>query len=265
MNRGEWVSPTSLACLYSASHSASHFLTSCCVFLLAHESLMSFTHALIQPFKSMLVSLSFLFFVILSLSFPFLMLFFVSLLPAIFPLSPAPVAAVWWQKHVTVPCHDQHSSVPVNDTYRHPTMHITMVARLSVGWISGKKSHFGSAPGAVYSRGDISDSGWHCSGRLCHLRSVTIIDFHSGFCERKREGSRGMGNVEDKLVIFGSQSFLERRGWMFEKKHCFIVSLHKRGSHIPFLFFLLLFHSQPKIFICTYFSGFKAAICVEGI
>lgn len=265
MNRGEWVSPTSLACLYSASHSASHFLTSCCAFLLAHESLMSFTHALIQPFKSMLVSLSFLFFVILSLSFPFLMLFFVSLLPAIFPLSPAPVAAVWWQKHVTVPCHDQHSSVPVNDTYRHPTMHITMVARLSAGWISGKKSHFGSAPGAVYSRGDISDSGWHCSGRLCHLRSVTIIDFHSGFCERKREGSRGMGNVEDKLVIFGSQSFLERRGWMFEKKHCFIVSLHKRGSHIPFLFFLLLFHSQPKIFICTYFSGFKAAICVEGI
>lgn len=205
------------------------------------------------------------FFVILSLPFPFLMLFFVSLLPAVFPLSPAPVAAVWWQKHVTVPCHDQHSSVPVNDTYRHPTMHITMVARLSAGWISGKKSHFGSAPGAVYSRGDISDSGWHCSGRLCHLRSVTIIDFHSDFCERKREGSRGMGNVEDKLVIFGSQSFLERRGWMFEKKRCFIVSLHKRGSHIPFPFFLLLFHSQPKIFICTHFSGFKAAICVEGV
>lgn len=262
MSCGEWVSPTSLACLYSASHSASHFLTSCCAFLLAvsHE-FYSCSYTTFQIYARLCPS-----FFLSCCLFPCFLCFSLSpsYLPAVSPLSPAPGAAVWWQKHVTVPCHDQHSSVPVNDTYRHPTMHITMVARLSAGWISGKKSHFGSAPGAVYSRGDISDSGWHCSGRLCHLRSVTIIDFHSGFCERKREGSCGMGNAEDKLVIFGSQSFREWRGQMFEKKHGFIVS-HKRRSHLTFPFFPLLFHSQPKIFICTDFSGFKAVICVEGV
>lgn len=56
------------------------------------------------------------------------------------------VCACDGKKHATQPCHDQHSSMPVNDTSRHPTVHITMVAGLSAGWISGRTSHFGSAP-----------------------------------------------------------------------------------------------------------------------
>lgn len=34
-------------------------------------------------------------------------------------LSLAPGTAVWWQKPVTAPCHDRHSSMPVNDTQRY--------------------------------------------------------------------------------------------------------------------------------------------------
>lgn len=39
------------------------------------------------------------------------------------------------EKHEALPCHDQHSSVPFNDTWRHPTVHITMVAKLSA-WLN---------------------------------------------------------------------------------------------------------------------------------
>lgn len=108
---------------------------------------------------------------------------------------------VWWWTHVTVPCHTKHSPMPLNDTWRHPTVHIAIVARRSAGCISGKKSHFGSAPSAGYSGGDISDCGWDCSGSLYIPRSVAIIDFHSVCCERQREGERRLGSLGDQLVI----------------------------------------------------------------
>lgn len=133
--------------------------------------------ALIPPLKPTFVSIPSLY---LSVLVPYFLTFFSSFLLLSLPWDLCQVQVrVWWQKHVTVPCHNQHSSMSVNDTYKHSTAHITMVARLSAGWISGKKSRFGSTPGAGYSGGDISDSGWHCSGRLCLPHSVTIIDLHS--------------------------------------------------------------------------------------
>lgn len=180
---GEWVSLTPLTCLsfcfplcFSLSHLALWVLTVCLsgVLLLGcphtHSSFKTYHHLSIPP-----------------LCLTVFASYFVS------SFSPycrsAEICARCscvcdGKKHVAVPCHDQHSSMPVNDTWRHPMVHITMVARLSAGWISGKKSHFGSAPGAGYSGGDISDSGWHCSGSLCLPHSVTIIDYHRVCCER---------------------------------------------------------------------------------
>lgn len=188
MSLGEWVSLTSLACLsfcFLLCLSLSHLPLWVLTLSLSLEFCSRCALTLIPPLKPTIISLSLLF---VSLSLPL----FLTFLNLSFPPSPrcrsletCAGMAVWWQKHVAVPCHNQHSSMPVNDTKRHPTTHITMVARLSAGWISGKKSHFGSAPSAGYSGGDISHCGWHCSGSLCLPRSVTIIDFHSVCCERE--------------------------------------------------------------------------------
>lgn len=79
-------------------------------------------------------------FVFLPLLFLFSFTFFPSFLLADSLEARARYSCVWQWTHVTVPCHTKHSPMPVNDTKRHPTMHITMVARLSAGFISGKKS-----------------------------------------------------------------------------------------------------------------------------
>ena len=81
-----------------ASHSASRFLTSHRGFLLS-------------------ASLEFCSWCALTLIPPFLKtLFSTCPPPTARPFRPVPGTAVWWQKHVTVSCHDQHLTVPVNDT-----------------------------------------------------------------------------------------------------------------------------------------------------
>ena len=142
-----WASGNESAWLHSiaflsASHSASHFLTLHCWFLLSDslEFCSWYALALIPPLKTHH-----------HISIPPLCISVRASSSCLSPETCARYSCVCvcvcdGRKHATEPCHDQQSSMPVNDTSRHPTAHITMVARLSAGWISGRTSHFGSAP-----------------------------------------------------------------------------------------------------------------------
>lgn len=172
MSLGEWVSLTLLACFsfcfplsLSLSHLALWVLTprlSGVLLLVGPRTSSSFNRTSLHPSLSLLHP------------------------PAVSPLRPGTAVCVcdgksMWQCPATTDTHPCQLT-----TLRGiPRCTSPWLPWLSAGWISGKKSHFGSARGAGYSRGDISDSGWHCAGSLYIPRSVTTVDIHSVCCQRE--------------------------------------------------------------------------------
>lgn len=97
------------------------------------------------------------------------------------------------------PCHDQHSPVPVNDTYRDRTVPITMVA------ISGKILHSGSAPvqGTVdVTPATLDDAA--LAAAASHALSLSSI--FTVYAETEREADGRLGDLGDKLVTLAVQS-----------------------------------------------------------